>query len=409
MLKKILLSSIVLFSGVFSTQVEREMVILEIGTGTWCVYCPGSAMGAEDLVNNGKDVAVIEYHNGDSYANSYSNSRINYYGMQGFPTSIFDGVTEYEGGSYNQSLYSTYLPYYNNRKAVNSSFTLDVTGSSSGLNYDVTVTAEKVHTYTSNNLKLHFVVTESDITEYWQGQNHVSYVERKMVPNQNGTNISFSGSSVQTVNLSFSVSQSWVQENMEVVVFLQDAGTKEILQGMKVPLTEIEESVSQLQIPFSNGWSWFSVNLTSDDMSLNTVLSSVGDNATLIKNQTGFATYYADYGWYGLDEIDVTCMYMIMLTQNVTFQLSGEPVDYQNQGIQLSDGWNWIGYLPQYSNELDGALETIEANAQLIKNQMGFATYYVGYGWYGGLDELSPGGGYMLKMINPAELIFGTP
>ena len=35
---------------------ERNMVILEIGTGTWCQYCPGASMGAHDLLANGKTV-----------------------------------------------------------------------------------------------------------------------------------------------------------------------------------------------------------------------------------------------------------------------------------------------------------------------------------------------------------------
>ena len=65
-------------------QVDREKVIVEIGTGTWCPYCPGAAMGADELVENGHDVAIIEYHNGDSYANAYSNSRNNYYNITGF-------------------------------------------------------------------------------------------------------------------------------------------------------------------------------------------------------------------------------------------------------------------------------------------------------------------------------------
>ena len=55
---------------VFGQQVDRNKVILEIGTGTWCTYCPGAAMGADDLVANGHPVAVIEYHNGDPFANT---------------------------------------------------------------------------------------------------------------------------------------------------------------------------------------------------------------------------------------------------------------------------------------------------------------------------------------------------
>ena len=75
------------------------MVVLEIGTGTWCPYCPGSQMGADDLVTNGCSVAVVEYHNGDSFTNSYSNARNTYYGISGFPTAVFDGVQYVVGGS----------------------------------------------------------------------------------------------------------------------------------------------------------------------------------------------------------------------------------------------------------------------------------------------------------------------
>ncbi len=64
-MKKLILFG-VLLSCYFSVQaqdVPREMVILEITTSTKCTYCPGAAMGAEDLLANGKFVAVIEHHN----------------------------------------------------------------------------------------------------------------------------------------------------------------------------------------------------------------------------------------------------------------------------------------------------------------------------------------------------------
>ena len=38
---------------VMAQAVPREMVVMEIGTGTWCTYCPGAAMGADDLLENG--------------------------------------------------------------------------------------------------------------------------------------------------------------------------------------------------------------------------------------------------------------------------------------------------------------------------------------------------------------------
>lgn len=79
--------------------IDRVGVLVEIGTGTWCGYCPGAALGADELVANGKEVAVIEYHAGDSYQISAGADRINFYGITAFPTSVFDGNERYEGGS----------------------------------------------------------------------------------------------------------------------------------------------------------------------------------------------------------------------------------------------------------------------------------------------------------------------
>ena len=158
----------------------------------------------------------------------------------------------------------------------------------------------------------------------------------------------------------------------------------------------------------SVGWNWFSINIENDDMSLDNVFYSLGENATLIKNQTGFATYYADFGWYGLDAIDVTSMYMIMMTTSADLVFEGTAVDFVNTPISLSTGWNLIGYLPQTPNNLDNALSSIGENAALLKNQTEFATYYEGFGWYG-MDSLNPSDGYMINIVASAELVYGVP
>ena len=226
-------------STVNAQQVEREMVVLEIATGTWCYYCPGAAMGAEDLIANGKDVAVIEYHNGDSYANAFGNSRNSYNNVSGIPRATFDGVLAYPGGDHTVSLYPQYLPKYNQRKAIMSSFTIDVVGETAGFSdYFTEITLEKVAASSASNIKLHVVVTESDIEENWQGMNELHYIERLMAPNQFGTDINFTSNDTQVLNIDFSIEDSWVYESCELVVFLQDNNTHEILQGFKMQLSD---------------------------------------------------------------------------------------------------------------------------------------------------------------------------
>ena len=241
-MKKILILVAVIFISVnfiSAQQVEREMVILEIGTGTWCQYCPGAAMGADDLIENGHDVAVVEYHGGDDYENSYSLSRISYYGMTGYPTAKFDGILTVPGGSSTQSLYSSYLPKYNQRKAILSSFTLAVEGANSGLElYDINVSIEKVAEYTGDNLVLHAVLTESHIEEFWQGQPELNFVERLMIPNQYGTILDFSQSNTLEIPLQFIKAADWNYEHCELVLFVQNKNSKEILQAKKVNILE---------------------------------------------------------------------------------------------------------------------------------------------------------------------------
>jgi len=171
---------------------------------------------------------------------------------------------------------------------------------------------------------------------------------------------------------------------------------------------EFESEIVQLNIDFITGWNWFSINIESDDMSLNTVLSSVEGSAEFIKSLTGFATYYDDYGWYGLEFIDVREMYMIQTYSDILFSFEGSAVDFLNTPIDLVYGWNWIGYLPQSANTLNEALVSIGPNGIFIKSLTGFATYYDDFGWYG-LEVLEPGIGYMLQMFIEDQLVYGIP
>jgi hypothetical protein len=221
---------------------NREMVVLEIGTGTWCQYCPGSQMGADDLVTNGCSVAVVEYHNGDSYTNSYSNARNTYYSITGFPTAVFDGVQNFVGGDHTASMYQYYLPIYEGRKAIMSAFSVDIFGTNSGSDYNVIVKLNKLAaiTPTWNNLVVHFTVTESDIPFSWQGQTEVDYAERLMVPNELGIAVDLINNTQIDIPLSFTLNSSWVTDKCQLAAFIQNLDTKEILQGDKVWINNLQ-------------------------------------------------------------------------------------------------------------------------------------------------------------------------
>jgi hypothetical protein len=196
-------------------------------------------MGAADLIANGKQVAVIDYHTGDDYQNTASVSRLSYYGLTGTPTAWFDGGSSVVGGNHTVSMYPQYLPKYNQRINVLSSFTIDIQGTNSGMiDYELNITINKVASTTATNMVMHVVVTENDIQESWQGMTELNHVERLMVPNQNGTTLDFSGGDILEFTKNFSMNPDWVIDNCEVIVFIQNLANKEVLQASLKPLSD---------------------------------------------------------------------------------------------------------------------------------------------------------------------------
>lgn len=222
----------------------RQNVLLEIGTGGWCPYCPGAAMGADDLVAMGYNVAVIENHNGDPYANDYSNFRNTYYGISGYPTAIFDGVLRYVGGSNTQSMYNNYLPLFQQRNAIKTPLWLDIYGYVSRDTYTIEVWTQKRSNLINENTVLHFSLTESEIQYNWQGQTHFNFVNHIMLPGVEGTPLDLFNTPVMDVlvtELVLPIQALWVPEHCELVAFIQDIETKEILQATNVALNDLAE------------------------------------------------------------------------------------------------------------------------------------------------------------------------
>ncbi len=233
--------------------VERDLVLLEIGTGTWCGYCPGAAMGADDLVANGKQVGVIEYHGGDDYETPEATARLeSYYGITGYPTAWFDGVITVVGGSATQTMYPTYLPKYETRIAIPSLFTMSAEYYNTGSNnYQVVIDAEMISEYPwlDNDIVIQAVLTESEIPENWGVMDEVNFVCRDMIPDQNGTDTDFGGSSTQTLTLDFTIPTSYEMQHLELIVFIQDNDTKEVLQANFAEyITGIENIIDENEI-----------------------------------------------------------------------------------------------------------------------------------------------------------------
>lgn len=222
--------------------VSRNFVLMEEFTGTWCVYCPGAAMGLRDLIDvNNKEAVAIAYHSGDDYANADGNNRALYYDVGGFPTMVADGGrTGYylSSGNASQTMYQTYLPWYEDRIQTQGFQNMDMSISSIGdNNYRATITVDETFHFFPK-MKLHTALVESNIAKTWFNQTELDFVCRKMYPDFNGTDIQFTGTSPQTFTFDFSLG-TYVKGNCEFVAFLQDNESKEVTQTIKIDLSSI--------------------------------------------------------------------------------------------------------------------------------------------------------------------------
>ena len=54
------------------------------------------------------------------------------------------------------------------------------------------------------------------------------------------------------------------------------------------------------------GWNWFSLNMLSEDMDINNILSALGSSGIYIKGQQAYSDYYDGVGWLGtLNEFEL--------------------------------------------------------------------------------------------------------
>lgn len=296
----------------YSQQIPKKYVLCEFATGTWCPYCPGAAMGAHDLVTNGHQVAIIKYHGGDPFSIPDGNTRLSYYSsyVEGYPTAIFNGLSSVVGGDHNNSMYNYYIPEYNSAISQTTSFycNIDTIYSNNDIDFTAKITVKKVANYTGTDIRIYLALTESDIDYSWQGQTKLHYLLRKMLPNGNGTTLDFSVNDSLTFDYNFTVDNSWVLSNLELIAFVQDYSTKEVLQtdkktNLDLPTSQNDVMLMRIDNPTSSmvfcnnvispiftvknkgtqTLSYFDVYLTINDSIYNTI--TINDNIASLQSK----------------------------------------------------------------------------------------------------------------------------
>ena len=157
----------------------------------------------------------------------------------------------------------------------------------------------------------------------------------------------------------------------------------------------VEQTIFTQTIQLNAGWNWFSSYVETD---LESLQAALGTSGVKIKDDNLYTDYYAEYDeWYGsLNSYSYNKMYMIKATEDIEISISGNLINTNDIEITLVPGWNWISYPNSESVDINIALQNLDSQeGDKIKSDSPYADYYEGYGWYGSLNILEPGVGYM--------------
>jgi len=230
-----------------SAATQQKVVVAEDFTATWCQYCPGAARGLDQLDDEQDSrLVVIAYHaSGDPFYLIDYSTRSSLYGVSGIPTVVFDGVQQVVGGTYGGTMYGEYLPIFNARKAVANPIDIFLTNE-----VNDTVKAQIVNTSGQTvSGKLHFVLIQRHIAYPWQSMSELDYVNRGMLPNASGVDVSIAPGQTHEATRSFTINPSWNRDNCRMVVFVQGS-SRQIYQGAEISLPVV---VPYLNLTSPNG------------------------------------------------------------------------------------------------------------------------------------------------------------
>ena len=151
-----------------------------------------------------------------------------------------------EGGSISESLYPAYINFYNERITRPALYDIDMTvayveqGS-----YTVSITVDELSDFLQNPVRLYTSVSESHLQYNWGNQTEVNHRCMGMYPTEGGSELSFSGKAVTIdIPFTFDFNNELVISDYELVVFVQEDDTNDIIQAIKINLADVANSIT---------------------------------------------------------------------------------------------------------------------------------------------------------------------
>ena len=157
------------------------------------------------------------------------------------------------------------------------------------------------------------------------------------------------------------------------------------------------------EISLPGGWFMFSSFIATENMNVELIMSSLGENLIIVKNNNG-DVYLPEYGFNGLGDLIAGQGYQIKTNTSDAIEMCGLQMLPEENPIYLDAGWNTIAYLRESTAPTDLVMESLtnEDNLIIAKNYSGDA-YLPSYN-FNGIGNLIAGQGYQIK-INDTDTL----
>ena len=160
-----------------------------------------------------------------------------------------------------------------------------------------------------------------------------------------------------------------------------------------------DNSVAQT-IELTPGWNVVSSRVHPDPADLESVFSDA--TVTVVKNEEN-EQYVPTNNQNDIGQWDSLTAYKVYTDTDQTLTIEGTPVG-STTAISLQKGWNQVPYLPQTAQPPAVALQSVEDELVMAKDENG-ETYVPQYN----VDEIGqfePGEGYLLYVRSPVDLVY---
>jgi hypothetical protein len=223
------------------TPVDRS-VLVELFTDIDCRNCPQAEEALRNLLADfGHDqLSVVAYHGSlgeDPLATEETAARIEWYeddpgfpfDPPGFPTAAFDGLRFVQGARTTPIAEADYRYEIETRMETGSPISIRTTGDIRSDGGSVAATIKVESNLPQGRLAVRFALVESDVYQPGPWASEFAFVARDLLADGQ-LDLGGLGDST-TVERQFTIDGSWNSQNMDVIVFVQDLNTQEVIQS----------------------------------------------------------------------------------------------------------------------------------------------------------------------------------